>query len=208
MSDTVHALIASADGIGMTSADRLVERGIETVGDLAAADRETLTAVPYVSHLRANRLQELAAEHHDAEAADEQEKSPSARETVLDASVGDRLQVDLEGRDGWTSVRYVIDVEDPETWRDAAGVEWETRRVRIADSATWDGRTEWELVIGAQVYVTGGPAGDERWPAAHVDHVGRVQDSTYVRLQAQQQDTSPDTPDGDDSWRRYQRGDL
>lgn len=196
----VRDLLADADGIGAAPVGRLEARGYETAAKLSEAEYEELVAIPYVSGGRAAKLQTLAAEAH-----------ADPREVVLDAELGDRLSIELAERKGWKTPRTVIATEEAVEWHTAAGGTWQTRRIRIADSPTADNRSEWQLVAGADsVYVTDGTAGDEQWPVAFVDHVGTVQNSTLVQLQVEQGevDGEPDRPEGDDTWRQYQRGEA
>jgi len=187
-------LLADAEGVGASTIRKLEANGIETVADLHAADGEFLTDIPYVSDLRADELQSLAAEAHT-----------DPREVVLNAELGDRLSLDL-----WTTPRPVIATDETAEWHSAAGDTWQTRRIRIADSPTADGRTEYDLVAGAEgVYLTGGCY--EAEPVTDAVFDGAVQNSTLVQLQVEQGkvDTESDRPEGDDTWRQYhQRGEA
>ena len=186
----VRDLLADADGVGTATVERLEEHGFETVAALADATHDALVDIPYVSDVRADELQSLAAEAHS-----------DPREVVLGAELGDRLSLGL-----WTTPRPVIATEEPTEWRSATGENWRTRRIRIADTPTADSRTEYELVVGvAGVQLTGGHYDDE--PVASVEHEGTVQHSTLVQLQAEQDsdEIEPDRPEGDDSWRQYQQ---
>jgi len=190
----VVELLADARGVGPSTISRLEADGIETVADLHGADRERLTAIPYVSDRRAEELQSLAAGEYT-----------DPREAVLNAELGDRLMLDL-----WTTPKPVIATDDVTEWQTAAGGAWQTRRIRIADSPTAEGRTEYDLVAGAEsVYLTGGCYECE--PVAAVAHDGTVQNSTLVQLQVEQSeiDGGSDRPEGDDTWRQYhQRGEA
>lgn len=200
-------VVTDADGIGAATMERLADHGFETAADIDAADHEELVDIRYVSYLRADELQRIAGEEVD----ERDQQLVDAREVVLDASLGELLRVSFTERSGWVNEMYVVDTDDAVAWRSAAGDDWQTRRIRIADSATSDDRTEWDLVLGVEgVYVTDGPVGDEHWRVGSVGAVGRVQRSTYVQLQVMAAEkTEREKPEGDDTWRQYyQRGEA
>jgi len=196
----VADLLADARGVGPSTISRLEADGIETIADLHAADRGRLTAIPYVSDLRAEELQSLAAEVYT---------DPS--EVVLSAQLGDRLRINLAHRRGWSAPRTVIAADPVTEWETATSGTWQTRRLRIAHPPTSDSRDEYDLIVDdGRVFITGGAAGNEHWAVASVEFDGTVQKTTLIQLQvAQRDDGESDRPEGDDTWRQYhQRGEA
>jgi len=137
-----------------------------------------------------------------------------SREVVLDATLGEKLQVTFAGSEGWTRPRVVVATEEATTWETPSGDTWKTRRVRISTSATRqsDAR-EYDLVVGADGVriedpVDGAHHPDVKdWEVESVGAVGRVSQSSYYQLVGQQTEQDP-KPEGDDTWRKYQRGEA
>lgn len=289
----VVTLVTVTDGLGVGTAQRLEDRGIETVADVHDAAEATLTSVAYVSHRRAETLQQTAAEVVSPEPRDvdfeatesavtesalplsvrrgdavltaagqggattyhttdcpvvrgsslrerdwewvssrdhvEQcrlcRKDPSARgqrtdtnsdiasvsdsrDVVLEASVGEKLQITLADRSGYDKPRFVIEAPDPITWTSDVGDTWQIRRLRMSDSASGqDHGREFDLIaIGDELRIRDPPADSparSSWPVQAVDAVGRASLNARVQLQGKREgDDTP--PDGDDSWKQYQ----
>jgi len=209
----VVTLAKHADGLGTNSARRLEEHGIETVADILIAEEGALTDVPYVSDLRADTLREVADEIVDD---DNPDPLVDSREVVIEATLGEKLQVTLDERDAWAKPWTVIEAPEPTEWESDHGNNWHTRRLRISESPSGkESARECDLVL----------AGDgiriEDPPVKHVSHqpdapgwgvetvgaVGRVSTASLIQLQTDE-DQADAKPEGDDSWRKYQRGEA
>lgn len=139
-----------------------------------------------------------------------------SREVILEATLGEKLQVTLAERDAWAKPWTVIEAPESTEWESAIGGGWQTRRLRLSESASGEeSARECDLVL----------AGDEMRiedpPVKHVSHqpdapgwgveivgaVGRVSTTSLIQLQTDEE--APDTmPEGDDTWRKYQRGET
>lgn len=205
----VITLAEHVDGLGQSVARRLADAGIETVADILIADEGALTDVSYVSETRADLLRETADEITDDSDADPLVDSV---EVVLEATLGEKLQVTLAERDAWATPWNVIETEEPVEWESAHGNNWHTRRLRLSESASGrDSAREMDLVLaGGEIRIEDPPVNtpdykvDTRnWRVESVGAVGRVSTSSLVQLQAED-DHEEATPDGDDTWRQYQ----
>jgi len=132
------------------------------------------------------------------------------REAALEASLGEKLQVAFANGTSWADPRVVVATEEPVTWETATGETWQTRRIRISTSATRQPEAkEYDLVVGADgVWVEdpddAGRVDDACRDVESVGAVGRVSQSSYYQLKGQKEETAPEQPEGDDTWRQYQ----
>ncbi|MFC5135524.1 MULTISPECIES: helix-hairpin-helix domain-containing protein [Haloferacaceae] len=143
---------------------------------------------------------------------DESRTLVGSREAVLEATLGEKLRITLAARPGWATPWVVVATEEPTAWDTPAGDTWRTRRVRLSESASRrPGAREFDLVVGADGVRIDDPPGVEShqpdaagWSVESVGVVGRVSTSAYAQLvgQAEQSD---DRPEGDDTWRKYQK---
>ena len=206
----VVILAEHVDGLGQSVARRLDDAGIETVADILIADEGALTDVSYVSETRADLLRETADEIADDSDADPLVDSV---EVVLEATLGEKLQVTLAERDAWATPWNVIETEKPVEWESAYGNNWHTRRLRLSESASGTAKEarEFDLVLaGDEIRVEEPPV--ERvsaqpdapgWGVESVGAVGRVSTSSLIQLQADEGQENA-KPEGDDTWRKYQ----
>ncbi|WP_199712307.1 helix-hairpin-helix domain-containing protein [Halorubrum sp. Atlit-8R] len=206
----VVTLAEHVDGLGQSVARRLDDHGIETVADILIADEGALTDVSYVSETRAGLLRETADEIADDSDADPLVDSV---EVVLEATLGEKLQITLAERDAWANAWNVIETEEPVEWVSGDGDNWHTRRLRMSESASGTAKEarEFDLVLaGDEIrvedppveYVSAQPDAPG-WDVESVGAVGRVSTSSLVQLQADD-DKEKAKPDGDDTWRQYQ----
>jgi len=139
-----------------------------------------------------------------------------SREVVLEATLGEKLNLTLAHRDGYARPWAVVETTEPIV-REAPGSDtWQTRRIRISDSMSRrpDAR-ECDLVVGADgVHIEDPPVKRvshqpdvPSWRVESVGAVGRVSTSVYVQLQGCQEQTNA-KPEGDDTWRKYHRGET
>lgn len=210
----VVTLAEHVDGLGESVARRLDDHGVETVADILIADEGALTDVPYVSETRADLLRETAGE-----IADDSDTDPlvDSVEVVLEATLGEKLQITLAERDAWSNAWNIIEAPEPVEWVSGGGDNWHTRRLRMSESASGTGKKarEFDLVLaGDEIRV-------EDLPVKHVSHqpdapgwsvesvgaVGRVSTSSLVQLQADEGQEEA-KPEGDDTWRQYHRGET
>lgn len=208
---SVIRLARHVDGLGESVAERLDDNGIETVADILIADEGALTDVAYVSETRADLLRETADE-----IADDSETDPlvDSREVVLEATLGEKLQVTLAGRDAWATPRTVIEAPEPTEWESSTGETWPTRRLRLSESASGQAKKarEYDLVLaGDEIRIEDPPVAHRShqpdapgWAVESVGAVGRVSTSSLVQLQADD-DQAETNPEGDDTWRKYQQ---
>ncbi|MDB2283693.1 helix-hairpin-helix domain-containing protein [Halorubrum ezzemoulense] len=206
----IVALAEHVDGLGQSVARRLDDAGIETVADILIADEGALTDVPYVSELRAGLLREAADE-----IADDPEADPlvDSIEVVLEATLGEKLQITLAERDAWANAWNVIEAPDPVEWESGDDDNWHTRRLRMSESASGTAKEarEFDLVLaGDEIRVEDPPVKRQSaqpdaasWRVESVGAVGRVTTSSLVQLQSDD-DKEEAKPEGDDTWRQYQ----
>mgnify|MGYP000255787049 CR=1 FL=1 len=205
--DSVDELIDSLDQVGSTTADRLQADGLETVADVAGATPDDLMTLDGVGECRAERIH--------AAAEDEVSADPlvDSREVVLEATLGEKLQITLAERDAWANAWNVIEAPDPVEWVSGDDDNWHTRRLRMSESASGTAKKarEFDLVLaGDEIrvedppveYVSAQPDAPG-WDVESVGAVGRVSTSSLVQLQADD-DKEEAKPDGDDTWRQYQ----
>lgn len=233
--DHVHDL-ADAGEISAAIADRLDDNRYETVADLLIADQEDLEDVPYVGEQRAADILEVvdgietpAPEPREIDvestesAVTETERDgdnddtplPDSREVALEASLGERVRLTFVEKRDWSDTRVVVATEEPTTWETPTGDSWRTRRIRISSSATRQpDAKEYDLVVGADgVWIVDpDPAGRYAESTSEavesVAVVGRVSQSSYYQLKGKQEETTVERPEGDDTWRKYQRGEA
>lgn len=138
---------------------------------------------------------------------DEPEPLVDPCEELLDIGLGEKVKVTFADGTGWASPRYVVDVHDPVEWKSADGGTWTTRRVTIADSPTYDGRREDELVlVDDRITLVREYAGGrvEKLTVDSVAVVGRCNDSVYYQLVGQLEDEEETAkPEGNDTWQKY-----
>jgi len=300
--DHVHDL-ADGDAFSTAIADRLDDNGFETIADLLIADRDDLTAVPYVGGQRADeilaavdavepapepravdlgatesvvreaaiplsvrrgeavlvstgdsgckvyhtracgsvrgsdknlserdvswadhrdlpecqRCADPAALGRDESPPDDPEPLVDSREVVLEAALGDKLELTMADRAGYANLWAVVDTEEPTTWEAPTGDTWQTRRIRISKKRNGDGddSQECDLVVAADAIRLEDPPVKRRsaqpdapsWRVESVSAVGRVATSTYAQLQSRHEQREA-KPEGDDTWREYQRGEA
>jgi len=204
--DHVHELVDAGE-ISAAIADRLDDNGFETIADLLIADQEDLEDVPYVG---AERAADILA------AVDDVEPEPlvDSREVVLEATLGEKLDLTMAERPGYADPVAVIETEEPTVWETPDGDTWRTRRIRISQKRAGDGadHEECDLVVGADgVRIEDPPVKRvshqpdvPSWEVESVGAVGRVVQSTYYQLVGQQEQANA-KPEGDDTWRKYQR---
>jgi len=204
--DHVHELVDAGE-ISAAIADRLDDNGFQTISDLLIADQEDLEDVPYVG---AERAADILA------AVDDVEPEPlvDSREVVLEATLGEKLDLTMAERPGYADPVAVIETEEPTVWETPDGDTWRTRRIRISQKRAGDGadHEECDLVVGADgVRIEDPPVKRvshqpdvPSWEVESVGAVGRVVQSTYYQLVGQQEQANA-KPEGDDTWRKYQR---
>jgi len=140
-----------------------------------------------------------------------------SREVVLEATLGEKLDLTMAERPGYADPWAVIETEEPTQWGPSEGEIWQTRRIRISRKRAGDGadHEECDLVVGADgVRIEDPPVKRvshqpdvPSWRVESVGAVGRVSTSVYVQLQGRQEQTNA-KPEGDDTWRKYQRGEA
>ena len=207
--DPVRELIDSLNQVGSTTADRLQADGLETVGDIADATPDDLIAFDGVGERRADRIHAAAED----ELSGEPEPLVKPVEVVLDATLGEKLQITLAERDAWANSWNVIGAPDPVEWVSGDGDNWHTRRLRMSESASGTAKEarEFDLVLaGDEIRVEDPPVkrqsahpGAASWRVESVGAVGRVTTSSLVQLQSDD-DKEESKPEGDDTWRQYQ----
>jgi len=140
-----------------------------------------------------------------------------SREVILEASLGEKLNLTMAERNGYANPFAVIDTEEATEWETPTGDSWHTRRIRISQRPTVeDSPKECDLVLGAdEIRLEDPPVKgeesyrrDPEWSVESVGAVGRVATSTYYQLVGQQQNHEDARPEGDDTWRKYQRGEA
>jgi len=138
------------------------------------------------------------------------------REVVLEATIGEKLNLTMADRDGYACAWAVIDVDEPTTWETPTGDTWQTRRIRISQKMNGEEHySECDLVVAAdEVRLEDPPVKRQSaqpnapsWRLESVGAVGRVAPSTHAQLQGRLEDQDA-KPEGDDSWRKYQRGEA
>ncbi|WP_152663375.1 helix-hairpin-helix domain-containing protein [Halorubrum saccharovorum] len=148
--------------------------------------------------------------------SDDLEPLVDSREVALEATLGEKLNLTMLDRDGYACEWAVIDTEEPTTWEAPTGDSWQTRRIRISQKMNGsDHYSECELVVAADEIRLEDPPVKSRsaqpyapsWRIESVGAVGRVSPSTYAQLQGRQEQENA-RPEGDDTWRRYQRGET
>ena len=208
----VVTLADHVDGFGTDVARRLEEHGIETVADILIADEGTLTDVPYVSNLRADTLREAAEDIAD----EDPDPLVDSREVALEATLGEKLTLTMADRNGYACAWAVVDTEEPTTWETPTGDTWQTRRIRISQKMNGEEHySECDLVVAAdEIRLEDPPVKRQSaqpdapsWRVESVGAIGRVATSTHAQLQGRQQEQDT-RPEGDDTWRQYQRGET
>ena len=207
--DHVHELVDAGE-ISAAIADRLDDNGFETIADLLIADQEDLEDVPYVG---AERAADILA------AVDDVEPEPlvDSREVVLEATLGEKLDLTMAERPGYADPLAVIETEEPTVWETPDGDTWRTRRIRISQKRDGNGadHEECDLVVGAdEIRIEDPPVKRVShqpdvpgWRVESVGAVGRVSMSVCVQLQGRQEQTNT-KPEGDDTWRKFHRGET
>jgi hypothetical protein len=207
--DHVHELVDAGE-ISAAIADRLDDNGFGTIADLLMADQEDLEGVWYVGAYRAADI--LAA-------VDDVEPEPpvDSREVVLEATLGEKLHLTMAERPGYVEPWAVIETEEPTVWETPGGDTWRTRRIRISQKMGGDGadHQECDLVVGAdEIRIEDPPAKRvshqpdvPSWRVDSVGAVGRVRQSKYYQLVGRQEQANAN-PEGDDTWRKYHRGET
>ena len=205
----VHELVDAGE-ISAAIADRLDNNGFETIADLLIADQEDLEDVPYIGVERAADI--LAA-------VDDVEPEPlvDSREVVLEATLGEKLDLTMAERPGYTEPWGVVKTEEPTVWETPDGDTWRTRRIRISRKMGGNGEDhhECDLVVGAdEIRIEDPPVNSESaqpvspsWEVESVGAVGRVAQTSYYQLVGQQEQANA-KPEGDDTWRKYHRGET
>ena len=208
----VVTLAEHADGFGTDTARRLEAHGIETVADVLTAGEGALTDVPYVSDLRADTLREAAEDVTD----EDPDPLVDSREVVLEATLGEKLQVTLAERNAWATPWAVIEAPEPTEWESARGGSWHTRRLRLSESASGkDDARECDLVLaGDEIRIEDPPVKHVShqpdapgWGVETVGAVGRVSTTSLIQLQTDEGQADA-MPEGDDTWRKYHRGET
>jgi hypothetical protein len=153
----------------------------------------------------------------NASAGDEPEPLVDSREVVLEATLGEKLQVTLAERDAWAMPWTVIEAPGPTEWESAHGDGWQTRRLRLSESASGkDDARECDLVVaGDEIRIEDPPVKHVSrqpdapgWGVETVGAVGRVSTTSLIQLQTDEDDQADAMPEGDDTWRKYQRGET
>jgi len=137
-----------------------------------------------------------------------------SREVVLEATFGEKLDLTMAERPGYADSWAVIETEEPTVWETPDGDTWQTRRIRISQKMAGDGadHEECDLVVGAdEIRIEDPPVKRvvhqpdvPSWRVESVGAVGRVGQTTYYQLVGQQEQANA-KPEGDDTWRKYQR---
>jgi len=134
------------------------------------------------------------------------------REVVLEATLGEKLQITLAERDAWAKPWTVTEAPEPTEWESAADGTWYTRRLRLSESASGkEDYREFDLVlVGDEIRVEDPPVKHVShqpdapgWGVESVGAVGRVSTASLIQLQTDNEETDA-KPEGDDTWRRYQ----
>jgi hypothetical protein len=135
------------------------------------------------------------------------------REVVLEATLGEKLQLTLADRDAWVRPWTVIKAADPVEWDSAVDGTWHTRRLRLSESASGrDDAREMDLVLAGDVIRIEDPpvntpdykADTRSWRVESVGAVGRVSTTSLIQLQTDDDEQADAKPEGDDTWRQYQ----
>jgi hypothetical protein len=153
--------------------------------------------------------------HGDGAERNESDLEPlvDPAEVVLEATLGEKLQITLADRNGWVNPRTVIEAPEATEWESATGGTWHTRRLRLSESASGrDGAREFDLVlVGDEICVEDPPVKHVShqpdapgWGVESVGAVGRVSTASLIQLQTDDEETDA-KPEGDDSWRQYQQ---
>ena len=205
--DHVHALVDAGE-VSEAIADRLDDNGYETIADLLIADQADLEDVPYVGG-------ERAADILDAVEDIEPDSEPlvDSHEVVLDATLGEQLQVTLAERDAWATPWTVIEAPEPTEWESGADGTWMTRRLRLSESASGQAKKAREcdlVLVDDEIRIEDPPVKRRShqpdapgWGVESVGAVGRVSTVSLAQLKADD-DQSETKPEGDDTYRKYQ----
>jgi len=138
---------------------------------------------------------------------------PLASEPVkhaLDVGLGEKVELVTEDGTSWSSPWCVVDTGEPVSWTAPLGEDFETRTLTVRESPQ-SGRKYDLIVTGDEVWIAGdynGQPYQRLWRAEQVNSVGRVAQSSYFQLVGQQQGETDPRPDGDDTWRKYHRGET
>ena len=136
-----------------------------------------------------------------------------SRTVVLEATLGEKLDLTMADRPGYANTWAVVDTEEPTTWETPTDDTWRTRQIRL--SKKMDGNSEdhqeCDLVVGADQVRIEDPPGKRQssqpyspsWRVESVGAVGRVTPSKYAQLQGRQEQRDA-KPEGDDTWQKYQ----
>ncbi|OYR51513.1 hypothetical protein DJ73_13015 [Halorubrum sp. Ea1] len=150
---------------------------------------------------------------HGASDPDDPDPLVDSREVVLEATLGEKLQVTLDERDAWATPWTVIETVEATEWGSAIGDNWHTRRLRISESPSGkDDARECDLVLaGDEIRIEDPPVKHVShqpdapgWGVETVGAVGRVSTTSLIQLQTDEDEQSSAKPEGDDTWRKYQ----
>ncbi|ELZ35403.1 helix-hairpin-helix domain-containing protein [Halorubrum tebenquichense] len=153
------------------------------------------------------------ARARNASAEDETDPLVDPCEVVLEATLGEKLQITLADRDAWARPWNVIETAEPTEWESATGETWQTRRLRLSESPSGkEAAREFDLVlIDDEIRIEDPPVNrpshqpDARsWRVESVGAVGRVSTTSLVQLQTDDEQGDA-KPEGDDTWRQYQK---
>ncbi|CAL92446.1 hypothetical protein BJ1_gp24 [Halorubrum virus BJ1] len=129
---------------------------------------------------------------------------------ALDVGLGEKVELVTEDGTSWAKPWCVVDVDEPKSWTVPLGEDFETRTVTVRTSPQ-SGRQYDLLVTGDEVWMAGEYKGQpyrRLWRVEQVNPVGRISQSSYYQLVGQQQEQADARPEGDDTWRKYQRGET
>jgi len=157
------------------------------------------------------------AHAHNATQSEEPDPLVDSREVALEATLGEKLNLTMVDRDGYACAWAVIDTEESTTWETATGDTWQTRRIRISQKMNGEEHySECDLVVAAHEIRLEDPPVKRRsaqpnapsWRVESVGAIGRVATSTHAQLVGKQQEQQDARPEGDDTWRKYKRGEA
>ncbi|WP_058366929.1 helix-hairpin-helix domain-containing protein [Haloparvum sedimenti] len=145
--------------------------------------------------------------NYSEEASEPEPLAESPGEVVLEATLGERLQITFANGTSWATDHYVCEVEEPVEWETPLGENWQTRRIGIESGAGQE-MTKDLVATGDGVWLYGDRGGRPYRRLEEVETVavvGRVSSAKYLKLKGRQERANAEAqkPEGDDSWQKY-----